>query len=568
MVKLGVILLVHTALERAAQVARVWADAGCDVIVHLDKKNPESDLTFLQTQLQDLQNIQFSDRFNCDWGSWGMVAATQAASSQILDTNPDITHVYLASGSCLPLRPINELISYLKKHPNKDFIESATTRDVPWIIGGLAEERFTLNFPFSWKSNRRLFDLSVTLQRWFKIQRKIPEGVVPHLGSQWWCLTRETISGILNDPQRRELDRYFRGVWIPDESYFQTMARRHSGNIESRSLTLSKFDHLGKPHVFYDDHLQLLQRSDCFVARKIWPRANKLYDFFLSPDIAQQRRMSPDPSKIDRLFTRALERRVKGRPGLYMQSRFPKQGFENGLTARRYHVFEGFNDLFLDFREWLEKYSKTTVHGHLFHPLGVEFANGKETYSGGLIASPELRDRNPQAFLSNLIWNARGSRQSFQFGPDDNQRVGPFIARDANANVAIITGAWAVPLFKSDIEFRNKRQIAANLQKIEAEHLKMLEQPWVKARLRIWSMADFVEAPVDAIQQVLSDLGTKTSETFTELPKMQDLTGFPEFLQELKNAGMHPYIMGDFPSMIDDETPQSAGKKTYKGRRK
>ena len=81
-------------------------------------------------------------------------------------------------------------------------------------------------------------------------------------------------------------------------------------------------------------------------------------------------------------------------------------------------------------------------------------------------------------------------------------------------------------------------------------------------------MADFVEAPVDAIQQVLTDLGTKTSETFTELPKMQDLTGFPEFLQELKNVGMHPYIMGDFPSIIDDEKPQGAGKKTYKGRRK
>ena len=40
MVRLGVILLVHTALERAAQVARVWANAGCDVIVHLDKKIP------------------------------------------------------------------------------------------------------------------------------------------------------------------------------------------------------------------------------------------------------------------------------------------------------------------------------------------------------------------------------------------------------------------------------------------------------------------------------------------------------------------------------------------------
>ena len=55
-----------------------------------------------------------------------MVAATQSASAQILESNPDISHLYLASGSCLPLRPIDELIGYLTKHLNKDFIESAT----------------------------------------------------------------------------------------------------------------------------------------------------------------------------------------------------------------------------------------------------------------------------------------------------------------------------------------------------------------------------------------------------------------------------------------------------------
>ena len=60
--------------------------------------------------------------------------------------------------------------------------------------------------------------------------------------------------------------------------------RRYSSNIESRSLTLSKFDFQGKPHMFYDDHLQLLRRSDCFVARKIWPHADKLYGAFLKGD--------------------------------------------------------------------------------------------------------------------------------------------------------------------------------------------------------------------------------------------------------------------------------------------
>ena len=47
------------------------------------------------------------------------------------------------------------------------------------------------------------------------------------MGSQWWCLTRATLRAILRDPDRPALARYFRGVWIPDESYFQTLARRH-----------------------------------------------------------------------------------------------------------------------------------------------------------------------------------------------------------------------------------------------------------------------------------------------------------------------------------------------------
>lgn len=298
-------------------------------------------------------------------------------------------------------------------------------------------------------------------------------------------MTTKVTKAILNDPKRPQYDAYFSKVWIPDESYFQTLVRKHSTQVESKSLTLSKFDYQGKPHVFYDDHLQLLRRSDCFVARKIWPKADRLYDFFLGPENVSGPRMAPAPGKIDRLFTRSLERRVYGRPGLYMQSRFPNEGLENAMTARRYFIFEGFNDLFENFPTCLSRMTKLTVHGHLFHPICAEFSNGQDGFAGGLTSSPEIRDRNPQAFLTNLLWNGRVERHAFQFGPDDNQRIGPFIARDANANMNIITGAWAVPLFKSDMAFRNKRQIAANLQRIETEHVKMLREPWVKARVRM-----------------------------------------------------------------------------------
>ena len=310
MSSVGIVMLVHTALHRAEQVARHWAQSGCPVVIHVDRNVPNRTFDAFRHSLGDCDTVLFSKRHRCEWGSWGLVAATQDASELLLDRFESVRHVYLASGSCLPLRPVSELRDYLDRHPRTDFIESATTGDVSWTVDGLDRERFTLFFPFSWRRQRLLFDAFVELQRALRFRRRIPKGLVPHMGSQWWCLTRQTLSAILSDPNRARNDRYFRRVWIPDESYFQTLSRLYSTTIESRSLTLSKFDFQGKPHIFYDDHLQLLRRSDCFVARKIWPHAERLYNAFLGDAEAQASRTEPNPGKIDRIFAKAVDRRI------------------------------------------------------------------------------------------------------------------------------------------------------------------------------------------------------------------------------------------------------------------
>ncbi len=544
---MGVVMLVHTALGRAEQVARHWAAADVPVVIHLDRNVPKKTYNDFVACLADVPNVLFSKRYRCEWGRWGLVAAAQAGSELMLASFPDVRHVYLASGSCLPLRPVQELVDYLAERPRTDFIESATTADVPWTVGGLDEERFTMRFPFSWKRQRFLFDTAVNLQRKFRIKRKMPNGILPHMGSQWWCLTRQTLDAILRDPNRATYDRYFRKVWIPDESYFQTLARLYSINTESRSLTLSKFDFQGKPHIFYDDHLQLLRRSDCFVARKIWPNADRLYEAFLTDTAGAMKQTEPNPGKIDRIFAKAVERRTRGRSGLYMQSRFPNEDWENGVTAAEYSMFQGFSELFVNFEPWLHNATGARVHGHLFAPDRAHFADGQGTINGALSDNPVQRDHNPEAFLTNLIWNTRGERQCFQFGPQDNQSINWRVAKDSNAQISVITGAWAVPLFRSNLDFADIRRIAATLQKIESEHMDVLRSPYTKARVRIWSMAEFIEAPMEPLQGILDEIGQARIRRLSEAPKMVDLHGFGQFLQNLKNQGMHPYLMGDFP---------------------
>lgn len=431
----GFVMLCHNDLARAAQVARHWAENDCPVVIHVDKRTKRRNYDKLVLALEGLDNIRFAPRYACEWGTWGLVAATQDAATIMLREFAQVRHVFLASGSCVPLRPVADLRAYLDARPQTNFIESVTTADVGWTIGGLDIERFTLRFPFSWRKQRRAFDFYVGLQRRVRFRRQIPAGIVPHLGSQWWCLTRQTLTAILQNPERPAIDAYFRRVWIPDESYFQTLVRQVSGHVESRSLTLAKFDFQGKPHVFYDDHLALLRRSDCFVARKIWPEAVKLYDTFLSGIPAPEIGGEPTAAKIDRLFAKAVERRTKGRSGLYMQSRHPNLDWENGITAAPYSVFAGFADVFENFEQWLAKSTSTRVHGHLFAPDRAHFAHGETTFMGGLSDSAITRDYRPTSFLTNLVWNTRGERQCFQFGPSDSQAAAQFMARDPNAQI-------------------------------------------------------------------------------------------------------------------------------------
>ena len=547
----GMVMLVHEAFDRAEEVARYWAANGCPVVIHVDGKVARPAFRAFRARFEGEPMIRMARRVRVEWGTWSLVAATQLAAERLLDAFPDIRHVYLSSGSCLPLRPASELVAYLDAHPETDFIESVTIEDVPWTIDGLEGERFTLRFPFAWKRRRRLFDRYVEIQRRLGVRRRIPEGVHPHLGSQWWCLTRRTLASILAAPDRAAIDAYFSKVWIPDESYFQSLARRYATRLESRSLTLSKFDVHGRPHVFYDDHLALLERSDCFVTRKVWPRADRLYKTFLDPARPTTRRAEPNPGKIDRVFARSNERRVHGRPGLYSQARFPWPGQEGVPTAARYNVFSGFDDLYDGFAPWLARQIGGRVHGHLYYPDRAEFAGGETITNGCLPDSAALRDYRPEQFLTNLVWSTRGERQSFLFGPGDTQGAVGLMARDPNATIAVVSGAWAVPLHLAGLPFAEARAEAARLQRIEMEFLKALRWRGVAARVHLWTLADYLAQPLEKMQNLLDEITGPGPRRLTGLPPTRPLAGLEPFLADLRDGGMKPQVMGDLAVLAD-----------------
>ncbi|MEP0641544.1 MAG: beta-1,6-N-acetylglucosaminyltransferase, partial [Roseobacter sp.] len=496
----GFVMLAHAALDRAGQVAIHLAQAGFPLVIHVDSRTADQAFDAITTQVGHLENVHFAERTPCEWGTWSLVQSSRDAAEKLLNTYPDLHHVMLISGSCLPIKQPNELEAFLRAHRSTDFIESVTIGDVPWTKGGLSDERFTLTFPFAWKKNKRLFDAWVEIQRLARRKRAMPKGLQPHMGSQWWCLSRSTLERILRDQRRAELETFFRGVWIPDESYFQSLVRLYGSRVESRSLTLSKFDFQGKPHVFYDDHLLLLRQSPAFFARKIWPGANRLFRVFLSEHLSRETKTTVSAAQVDRTFSQAITRRTRGRAGLVMAGRYPNKGFENGVTAAPYAVFHGFSDVFENFSTWVSNATGSRVHGHLFAREQVEFHGRQKGYAGAVSDSAKVRDYDAASFLRNLIWNTRGEHQSFMFSARDRQKVCATLASDRNANISVISGAWALPLLRSGRPTEQVRRIAAILQKREAAFLELLHARDTRCRARIWTLAEFLERPLDTLQ--------------------------------------------------------------------
>ncbi len=545
---LGIIMLCHTALRRSAQVVRFWLEAGCPVVVHVDRAVSDTELKAMQADLGPHPLLRFGPRHRCDWGSWRLVEATQDAADLLLRDFPQIGHVLLTSGACLPLRPPAEMQAYLAQHPETDFIESVTIEHANWITGGLSLERFTLFFPFNWHRQRWAFDQFVLLQRKLRIRRTIPRPLRPHMGSQWWCLTRETLQAILSDPKRKRYERFFKRNWIPDESYFQTLARLHARQIESRSLTLVKFDRNGRPNLFYDDHLQLLRRSDCFMARKIWPEAEKLYQFFLSDQPRKLPPVAAEPAKIDRYFALAERQRIEGRAGLYMQSRFPRDDSGADKTAGPYSVFSGFDHVFKNFEHWLGQVTGTRPHGHLYAPERAEFHGGARLWHGAISDSAAIRDYNPRMFLTNLLWATRGERQCFSYGAEDvmEHEVNWFMATDANASIALIRGAWLLPMAQRGTVSDEVIAKISRLQKREEAWLEILRSRWTLARVNVWSVGDVLQAPERALLKAVEDSTDSAALNAHALPQLRPLEDLEHYLVVLRNRGMSSQFIKEF----------------------
>ncbi len=281
MAKIAYLLLCHKDPEGIIAQAACLTAAGDFIAIHFDARASREDFDRIRSALVVNPAVTFAaKRIKCGWGEWSLVQASIHAAQAAIAAFPRATHFYMLSGDCMPVKTAEYAHAFLDRK-EIDYIESLDFLASDWIRTGLKQERLIYRHWFNERTQKTLFYASMSLQRRFKLARKVPGDIQMQIGSQWWCLRRRTMEWVLDFITRRpDVMRFFRTTWIPDETFFQTIVRHlvPEPEIKSRSLTFLMFSDYGMPATFYNDHYDLLLSQDYLFARKISPDATDLKD--------------------------------------------------------------------------------------------------------------------------------------------------------------------------------------------------------------------------------------------------------------------------------------------------
>ena len=255
------LILAHQQAPQVARLARRLLAADEAVFLHLDARiDPSPFLALLDPRVRFLGR-----RHASPWGTYGLVAAAlELLRAALADRSVD--YLSLLSGSDYPLRPLSALHTHLDAHPGREHFSP--------ILSMADNPRFQRRYQRFWFGGRRhgiSGQLESLLHRlpWI---RTLPDGLVPHCGSQWWTLTRNCAAWLVDRLDRSpELVRFFRHVMIPDELVFPTLlaSSPFTAKITGENLRCIEFPpELRHPRVWRRSDLPRLLGETAFFARK------------------------------------------------------------------------------------------------------------------------------------------------------------------------------------------------------------------------------------------------------------------------------------------------------------
>lgn len=416
------------------------------VYVHCDAKSLSSDFESIRSAAHSNgEAAVLEDRVATRWGEYSLVEATHRLVDAALADSFGADYFYLISESCVPIKPFEALTEFLEAS-GQDFIEAQDPTVKQWAIGGHEMDRLRRYYPFNFRTQRRLFELSNRIQDRIGIRRALPRLPI-RFGAQWFCLRRETCRAISTKLTDANLVSRLRNCWIPDEFVFQTLATEAVSalDIADATLTYFEFNADGLPLILYNDHVGHLRKQPHFFARKRSADADRLLKMYMTAsssynDTAAQNTLRPTGDF--QLFQKTVDKRRPRIGGVDDRWWHP-------LNRNRspYTVISGISrDYIRALVRKLAGWNVYDVHGYIFDTERIDLLDYPP---GGPYTGDDIHIRNyqPLGFLYDVV-NASDHECVFALDWNDLGDVISRVPYDQNCTVLRVNPPFPTTLEK------------------------------------------------------------------------------------------------------------------------
>lgn len=287
MSKTAILIQCHKNPEQVNLLLKALQHSDIDIYVHVDKKSD------IGSQLKTSPQIHIlPDKYRVDvqWATFSQVRASLNLM-RYASHHGKYEHYWICSGQDYPIKPIDEIVKYLHKWQDKNFVQLWTSKN----NGGKEnnyDKRAAIYFPEFVLGNetarriakRALVELSGGYNRTLPFfRRKTPDNVKFYFGSSWFCFSGEMEQWMEKYLKAHpEYIHFYKNVNCPDESFFQTLLM-NSPFKNTREDYLHYVDWpVGKnnPKILSIEDAEALKSSNKLMARK--------FDIGLDKDIVSE----------------------------------------------------------------------------------------------------------------------------------------------------------------------------------------------------------------------------------------------------------------------------------------
>lgn len=304
--KKAYIIIAHKNPKQLYRLISRLNDGISNFFIHIDKR---VEISEFEICLDFGEIVQFIDRLDSKWGGWGVVQATINALKLIKNSSAKFERIFLISGQDYPIKSNEYINDFLLKSPYAVFMDYFPIPNHEKWPGGdrggwYRVDKYYIGlkwYEFFVSKSLNLLSTYIPFLR-----RKIPFGMKPYTGSQWWSIDMYALDYILDyDAKNPKYRTFHQFTFVPDELFFHMIIANSTDerllkSVENNNKRLMIWEkpNSAHPNTLGKSDLDTILSSDHLFARKFDEKSDADILDLIDTNILQQKSTMQQSGKI------------------------------------------------------------------------------------------------------------------------------------------------------------------------------------------------------------------------------------------------------------------------------